>query len=170
MTQTETTQIKVRIDVDGMRYEGSGSVEEIIPQVIQFLSETVPTYNLAKKLIYVPDLAGLTDKISDLAKMTNTGQLLLTRTDLSADKAVSVVLFMAHLLAKMGKRDNESISIEEIANAVEKAPKTIRNVIVELQKQGIIERIERGNYHITPKGLMQLESSLLNVAEQGGAT
>lgn len=104
MSQAETTQIKVQIDANGMRYEGSGTAEEILPQVLQFLSQAVPTYNLARKLIYVPDLAGLLDKISDVAKMTNTGQLLLRRHDLPADRAISVILFMAQLAAKMGKR------------------------------------------------------------------
>jgi predicted transcriptional regulator len=169
LTQTETAQIKVQIDANGMHYEAGGSVEEIMPQVIQFLSQVVPTYNLARKLIYVPDLARLTDKISDVAKMTSTGKPLLTRADLAADRAVSIVLFMAHLLGKLGKRDNESLSVEEISDAVGKASKTIRNAIVQLQKLGLIERVERGNYCITTKGVMQLENSLLSTDEKRGA-
>ncbi len=161
-------QIRVQIDVNGVRYEASGSVQEIIPQILQFLSQTVPTYDLARKLIYVPHLAGLADRISEFAKMTNTGQLLLTRNDLSAERAISIVLFMAHLGGKAGKRDTDSLSIEEVATAVGKAPKTIRNVIVALQKSGLIERAQRGRYRITAKGLIELEGSLLNGFEKGG--
>jgi Holliday junction resolvasome RuvABC ATP-dependent DNA helicase subunit len=143
-----------------MRYEGSGNAEEIIPQILQFLAQVVPTYNLARRLIYVPDLAGLLDRIANIAKMTNTGQLLLARNKLPSDKAISVILFMAQLAAKMGKRENDSLSIEEIAVGVSKAPKTIRNVIVALQKSSQIERTDRGRYRITAKGLIQLETSL----------
>jgi predicted transcriptional regulator len=168
LSHTETTQVKVQIEVDGMRYEGSGTVEEIIPQVLQFLSQAIPTYDLARKLVYVSDFAGLLDKISDVAKMTSTGQLLLTRNDLPADRAISVILFMAQLAARMSKRENDSLSIEEIATGVSKAPKTIRNMIVALQKSSQIERTDRGRYRITPKGLMQLENSLLS-GVQGGS-
>jgi DNA-binding transcriptional ArsR family regulator len=168
LTQTETEQIKVQIEANGMRYETSGSPQEVIPQILQFLSKVVPTYNLARKLIYVSDLAGLADEISEFAKMTTTGELLLTRNDLSADRAISVVLFMSHLAGKMGKRETESLSIEEIATAVGKAPKTIRNVIVATQKLGLIERAERGRYRVTPKGLMELEKSFLNGLQKGG--
>ena len=168
MSQTETTQVKVQIDANGMRYEGSGSVEEIIPQVLQFLSQAVPTYDLARKLIYVSDFARLLDKISDVAKMTSSGQLLLTRNDLPADRAISVILFMAQLAAKMGRRENDSLTIKEIATGVSRAPKTIRNMIVALQKSSQIERTDRGRYRITPKGLMQLENSLLS-GMQGGS-
>ena len=170
MTQAETLQVKVMIEVNGMRYEGSGPVQEIVPQILQFLSQAVPAYDLAKRLVYVPDAAGLADKVSDFAKMTSTGQLLLTRSDLPAEKAISILLFMAHLAGKMGKRDADSLSIEEIATGVGKAPKTIRNVMVEIQKTGVIDRAERGRYRITSKGLMDLENSLPSVFRKGGTS
>jgi len=142
----------------------------MIPQVLQFLSQAVPTYDLAKKLLFVPDLAILADKIADYAKMTNTGQLLLTKGDLPADRAILVILFMAYLANKTAKRESDSLSIEEISNGVGKAPKTIRNMMVQLQRSGLIERSDRGRYKITPKGLMQLEASTLNESKKGGAS
>jgi predicted transcriptional regulator len=162
-------QVKVLIEANGLKFESSGPAQDVIPQILQFLAQSVPAFELGRKLVYVPDLAGLADKVSDFAKMTTTGQLLLSRNDIPADRAVSMLLFMAHLAAKMGKRNSESLSIEEIANGVGKAPKTIRNVIVGLQKDGVIEREERGTYKIATKGLMQLETQTLNVSEKGGA-
>lgn len=169
MTQTETLQVKVQIDVDGMLYEGSGSVEEIVPQVMQFLIQAVPRYDVAKKLVYVPDLAGLADKVADFARMTSTGQLLLTRIDLPAEKAITVLLFMAQLAGKMGKRGSDSLSIEEISTGIGRAPKTIRNVLVQLQRSGQIDRADRGRYRITSKGLMELERSLGELRGGGNA-
>lgn len=170
MTQTETMQVNVHIEADGMRYEASGPVHEIIPQILQFLSQAVPTYDLAKKLMYVPDLAGLADKISEFAKMTSTGQLFLTRSDLPSEKAISIVLFMAQLAGKTGRRDTDSLTVEEIATGVSRVPKTIRNVLVQLQKSGIIDRADRGRYRITSKGLMELERSLSNGFQKGGTS
>jgi len=156
--------VKVQIDIDGVHFESNGSVEELVPQILQFISRTIPTYDLARKLVYIPDLAGLADKISELAKMTNNHQLLLTKNKLPADKSISIVLFMAYLTSRFGKRPTDSLNIEEIATAVSKAPKTIRNTIVNMQKAVLIERTDRGNYRITQKGLMNLESYLkLNV-------
>lgn len=160
MSEAQTRQITVQIEAQGMRFESNGSAEEIIPQILNFISKIAPTYNLAQKLMYVPDLAGLADKVSKIAKMTNTGELLLTREGLPADKAISIVLFMAHLAKKISKRPVESLNIDEIGTAVNKASKTIRNTIVNMQKTGLIERTDRGNYRITPKGLMNLENSI----------
>lgn len=154
------TIIKVQIDVGSAHFESSGSADEIVPQILQFVSHTIPTYDLASRLIYVPDLAGLADRVSEFAKMTADSQLLLTKNNLPADKSIPIVLFMAHLASKFAKRPNDSLDIEEIATAVSKAPKTIRNTLVNMQKAGLIERTDRGNYRITQKGLMQLEKTL----------
>jgi len=167
MTEAQTLQVKVRIDVGEMHYEGIGSIEEIVPQVMQFLIQAVPAYDLAKKLTYIPDLAGLADRVSQFARMTTTGQLLLTRIDLPAEKAITVLLFMAQLANKMGKRTSESMSIEEISTGVGRAPKTIRNLLVQIQRSGHIDRADRGRYRITSKGLMELERSLAD-NEKGG--
>lgn len=168
MAQAATQQVNVQIEVNGLRYEGNGSLEEVVPQILQFLSQAVPGYDLAKRLVYVPDLAGIADKVSDFAKMTSTGQLLLTRNDLPAEKAVLILLFMAHLAGRMARRNSDSLSIEEIATGVGKAPKTVRNVIVELQKEGLIGRTDRGRYTITSKGLLELEKSVIAFSEEGG--
>ena len=160
MSEIQTKQVKVQIDIDGIHFESSGTAEELVPQILQFVSHTIPTYDLARKLMYLPDLAELADRVSEFAKMTNSNQLLLTRNGLPAERSISIVLFMAHLAAKFAKRPSDSLNIEEIATAVSKAPKTIRNTIVNMQKAGLIERIDRGNYRITQKGLMELENSL----------
>jgi predicted transcriptional regulator len=159
-SEIQTKQVKVQIDIDGIHFESSGTAEELIPQILQFVSHTIPTYDLARKLMYVPDLAGMADRVSEFAKMTNSSQLLLTQNELPAERSISIVLFMAHLAAKFAKRPSDSLNIEEIATAVSKAPKTIRNTIVNMQKTGLIERTDRGNYRITQKGLMDLEDSL----------
>ena len=166
-TETQTLQVKIRIDVGEMHYEGIGSIEEIVPQIMQFLIQAVPAYDVAKKLVYIPDLASLADRVSEFARMTSTGQLLLTRINLPAEKAITVLLFMAQLANKMGKRTSESLSIEEISTGIGRAPKTIRNLLVQIQKFGLIDRADRGKYRITSKGLMELERSLAD-AEKGG--
>ena len=160
MSEIQTRNVKVQIDIDGVHFESSGSAEELVPQILQFVSKTIPTYDIARNLIYVPDLADLADRVSEVAKLTNDNQLLLTKNTLPADKSISIVLFMAHLASKFAKRPTDTLNTEEIATAVSKATKTIRNTIVNMQKAGLIERTDRGSYRITQKGLMELENSL----------
>jgi hypothetical protein len=160
MTQIQTLQVKVQVDIGDMHFESSGNAEDVVPQLMQFLIQAVPSYEVAKKLVYVPDLAGLADRVSEFARMTTTGQLLLTRINMPAERAIIILLFMAQLASKMGKREGETLTIEEISTGVGRAPKTIRNVLVQLQRLGLIDRVDRGRYRITSKGLMELERNI----------
>jgi predicted Rossmann fold nucleotide-binding protein DprA/Smf involved in DNA uptake len=156
------------MEVNGMSCECSGTVQDVVPQILQFLTQAVPAYDLAKKLVYAPDLACLADQIAEFAKMTSTGQLLLTNGGLSAERAVIVILFMAQLAGKMGRRAADALSIDEIAAGVGRSPKTIRNVLVQLQRAGLIDRADRGRYRITSRGLMELEHSMKRGPKLGG--
>jgi len=160
LTEAQTAHIRVQLEVNGMTYEASGSVEEIVPQLLSFMAKAVPAYDIAKRLVYVSDLSGLADRIADYARMTLNGQPLLTGKGVPTERAVCIVLFMSYLAEKMRKRETGQLTVEEIATAVGKAPKTIRNVIVALQKEMLIERTDRGRYRITQRGLLNLETTL----------
>jgi len=154
------------MEVDGLDFEASGPVEEILPQLIRFISQVIPTYDLAKRLLYVSDLVGLVDRVSEYAKIANDGKFLLTRTDLPADRAISLILFMVHFTEKIGKHKEDTIGIGLLAEAIGKAPKTIRNSLASMQKTGLVERGERGNYRITQKGVMELENFITHSREE----
>ena len=53
MSKTETLQLKIHVEANGLSYDASGSVEEIVPQLLQFLSQAVPTYDLAKRIVFI---------------------------------------------------------------------------------------------------------------------
>ena len=67
-----------------------------------------------------------------------------------------VLLFMAQLAGKMGKRTSDSMSIEEISTGIGRAPKTIRNVLVQLQRSNQIDRAIEVGIESPPKGSWSL--------------
>jgi predicted transcriptional regulator len=158
LNAVQSKPVSIRVEADGLTFESSGSVDEIMPQLIRFLSQIVPTYDFAKKLLYVSDLASLVDRLSEYAKIGPDGKFLLTQRDLPADRAIIIILFMAHLTEKIGKCKESSIAVEQLSETIGKASKTIRNSLAILQKTGLIKRSDRGYYRITQKGLMALEN------------
>jgi DNA-binding transcriptional ArsR family regulator len=159
---SETRQVRVQITLDGMNFECNGDAAEIFQQTIRFLSQVVPTYDLARKLLYVSNLAGLTDRVAEFARVTSDGQLLLANAKLPTAHAINIFLFTAYVTAKIGNRGSDTVEIDQLTTGIGKSQKTVRNTLVDLQKNGLVERAERGNYRITQKGLMELEKLLLN--------
>jgi flavin-binding protein dodecin len=143
-----------------LKHTAKGTVDEVLREVVAFLSRAVPGYDAASKLLYVPQYGDLFDSLSRTLKVAPDGQVLLLQEDLPAEKAVTTVLLGAHLANKFQKRSSEELYAEEIARSVSKALKTVRNTIAELQKQGLIERATRGTYRITTAGIMKMEQEL----------
>jgi DNA-binding transcriptional ArsR family regulator len=143
-----------------LKHTAKGTVDEVLREVLAFLSRAVPGYDAASKLLYVPQYGDLFDSLSRTLKIAPDGQVLILQEDLPAEKAITTVLLGAHLANKFQKRSSEELYAEEIARSVGKALKTVRNTIAELQKQGLIERATRGTYRITTAGIMKMEQEL----------
>jgi biotin operon repressor len=131
----------------------------VIEEVVQFISRVAPHYDIAAKLVFVPDYARLLDELSRIIKVTSDGEVLLQQSGLPADKAILLTLAGAKVAKRFGKREREDLSAEEIARAVGKTSKTIRNNIAALQNAGMVERVSRGSYRITEQGMMQIQST-----------
>ncbi|MEM3571829.1 MAG: hypothetical protein QW589_07890, partial [Candidatus Bathyarchaeia archaeon] len=89
----------------------------------------------------------------------------LIESSLSTDQAIGLTLLGAHLAYKIGKRESEEMSVEEISKSLNKAIKTIRNTLVQMVDANVIERVERGSYKITSSGIKEVHESILAFLE-----
>jgi len=143
-----------------LKHTAKGTPDEVLQEVLAFVSRAIPTYSAASKLLYLPEYGTMLDSLSKILKITSDGQVLLLQQDLPAEKAITATLLGAHVANKFQKRVSDELYAEEIARSVGKALKTVRNTIAELQKQGLIERAARGTYRITTAGIMKMEQEL----------
>jgi flavin-binding protein dodecin len=157
---SEEMTLTVELQVGELKHTAKGTVDEVLQEVLAFVSRVIPGYNAASKLLYVPQYGNLLDSLSRTLKIAPDGQVLLLQEDLPAEKAITAVLLGAHVANKFQKRSSDELYAEEIARSVSKALKTVRNTIAELQKQGLIERAARGTYRITTAGIMKMEQEL----------
>ena len=160
MELSEERTLTVELQVGELKHTVKGTADEVLHELLAFLSRAIPGYDAASKLLYVPEYATLLDSLSRILKIAPDGQVLLLQEDLPAEKAITAVLLGAHVANKFQKRSSDDLYAEEIARSVSKALKTVRNTIAELQKQGLIERAARGTYRITTAGIMKMEQEL----------
>jgi len=152
--------LAVELQLGELKHTARGTPDQVLQEMVTFLSRVVPVYDAASRLLYTPEYQKIIDSLSKILKITPDGQVLLLRDDLPAEKAITAVLLGAHVSSKFQKRPSDELYAEEIARSVGKALKTVRNTIAELQKQGIIERAARGTYRITTSGIMKMEQEL----------
>jgi len=105
------------------------------------------------------------ETISDLAKISTSGEIVVTEAVPSSDQAIGLVLLCAQVAYKFGKRMNDEMSVEEISSAAGKAVKTVRNTLVEMVKAGLVERTGRGTYRISTNGVIQVQEAAKELNE-----
>jgi hypothetical protein len=160
-----SNQIKVQVELNGLRHVVEGDSDQVIREVIQFISRVCPPFDIASRLVWSPDYAKMLETISDLAKISTSGEIVVTEVVPSSDQAIGLALLCAQVAHKFGKRMNDEMSVEEISSAAGKAVKTVRNTLVEMVKAGLVERTGRGTYRISTNGVIQVQEAAKELSE-----
>ena len=144
-----------------------GDPEKVLKAISQYIAQILPAYDAASKLIYSPDYAQLLDEVSTFVNLTRDGQPLLLRSDLATDQALGVILLASQIAFKVGKKSTDEVMIEVIAKTIGKAPKTIQNMLTEMSKAGVIERVGKGSYRLTTIGTKEVQEMLKTFRDPG---
>lgn len=156
---SEEKSLKVKLELNGQNIEFTGTPDEVISAVLKYLAQAYPALTIVKKLTFSPDLAELTEKVSSVLSITDTGTLMVKK-DMATEDGVLLITSGADLATKLGKRNDPSVSVEELVLTLNVAEKTVRNVCSLLTKQGDIVRDGKGTYRISPSGIYHLLTRL----------
>jgi hypothetical protein len=156
---SQTSKLKVQIEYGELKHTVEGEVDDVLREVIKFVSKIFPKYEVASKMIFTPDYLAMITDISAFINISPNGEVILLKCTLSADEAIGLILLGAHVASKIGKKESDELSVEEISRSIGKAVKTIRNTIAEMSKAGIVERTGKGSYRITTTGMREVHEA-----------
>jgi len=151
-------RLKIVIELEGLRAEAEGGVEEVLRFVLSFLQQHVPTYGLAHKLASGPDLTQLVDSLQEYIGYSEGEGLFIKPSALQLSVAQQILLFLAKTRLEnfMGLSQKSSVSVPELAEALKVGAKTLTARLAELAQSGFVKRVERGEYQVTSSGLNEL--------------
>jgi uncharacterized protein YqgV (UPF0045/DUF77 family) len=153
MTMAEKPKVKVQIEWGDMKHTVEGDLETVVREVMQFAARVLPNYSLASKLTFAPDYSSMVDDLSEAVKLTQEGEAVLLKPEMSAETSIALVLLAARVANAVGTRPSVDMSPESISRAIGKAIKTVRNTLAMLVKTGVVERTAEGNYKLTIQGI-----------------
>jgi hypothetical protein len=155
MLSDEVHKLKARLELDGQSAEFTGTPDEVISAILKYVSQAYPALSIVRKLMFSPDLTELTENISSVLSITDTGTLMVKK-NIATEDGVLLIASGADLATKLGRRNDPSVSVEEFVLTLSVAEKTVRNVCSLLTKQGDIIRDGKGTYRISPSGTYHL--------------
>lgn len=154
-------KIKLQVKFDSLTQNFEGDSDEVIKALIQFLYGIYPQLEIVSKLVWTPNIQNLVEKSSNFGKITPEGDFIQIRNLPSTEQEILFILTLAYLSSRIGQRKEDFVEVHEISKMINKAEKTVRNILAEFIKSGTAERIDKGLYKITQNGLRQIEETLL---------
>ena len=170
---SEKPKLKVTIEWGDLRHVTEGDVDAVFRGVTAFITKSFPAFEPLSKIMFAPDYLTMLNDLSSLIQIGPNGEIILLRSGLSADQAIGFTLLGAQVASKIGKKQSDDMSVEELASSIRKTPKTVRNTVVEMCKTSLVERTGRGTYRIATIGMKELLDDLKAMLEpesgqQGG--
>ena len=112
---SEEKTLTVELQFGEIKHTARGPPEAVLRELIAFVSRSIPAYDAASKLMYLPDYDRMVNSLSTVLRIAPDGQVLLLRSDLPAEKAIIAVLLGAYISSKFQKRSSDELYAEEIA-------------------------------------------------------
>lgn len=149
---SDNAKLKLHVEFNGLKEDYEGSPDEVVKALLASLSKVHPSLELARKLVFQPDLAMLVGNLVGLVEFAPEGLLALT-SEAPADEAILVSLVGSYVGFRLGKIGDETSSADELAKTTGKALKTISNQLAWMVDDGLVERVGRGKYRVTSLGI-----------------
>jgi len=165
---SETPKLKVVIEWGNMKHIAEGDAETVFKEVASFLAKVFPALETLSKIAFTPDYAAMLADLSSLINIGPSGEIILLRPGLPADQAIGLTLLGSQVASKIGKKQSDDMSVEELASSIRKTAKTVRNTVVEMSKTNFVERTGRGTYRITTIGMKELLDDVKAILESEG--
>jgi len=162
----EQRKLKVHIESGVEKIDFEGDPDAVLSTIIDFLTKAYPGYEILQELIFTPDLRGLAESLEGILQIAPEGILLTSPKDLPAEDAICLALMGSYIGNQFKKYPKDSLSTNELAKVTGKAMKTMFNQLAWMVDDGIVERVERGEYRLTSLGIKKTEEVINQLKTQ----
>jgi hypothetical protein len=145
--------IEVTVKHNGAETKVIGSPENVVRELVIFFSKAYPSIELASRLVLSVDSMEFLQSCAGIIAYSPEGLVILRDTTTLKDRELMMLhVAGARMFYLMGKKDNDSISLDELAKITGRVTGTIAGRLSELVREQLIERIGKGSYRLTTMG------------------
>jgi hypothetical protein len=154
---SEPQKLKAHLEIGEMKVDLEGDPDTVTKELLTQLTQIYPALEIAKKLIFAPDIIKLSEVITGILEFAPEG-IILNKRELSAEQAILVCLLGCYIGSRFGREKSDSMSALRLSKVSGKALKTISNQIALMVDEGLVEKIGKGEHRITSLGIKRAEA------------
>lgn len=161
-------KISVHVRYGELEQTFSGNVNDVWISLNRFFNQTLPAFDIARKITLTIDLEKLVEDFKGIVAIAPEGpELLIPKEKLTDSETLQLYLLVTYIGHKLGKLSRETMTKEELASKLGKNMKITTTRLSELVKEGNVAKIEEGNYKITTIGIKRLQDETLQKIKAG---
>jgi hypothetical protein len=158
----EQGKIEVHVKYGDLEESFSGGMNEVWISVNRFFAETIPAFDVGRKVLLTVDLEELIESCKDIIAVAPEGAVLLVSKDKLTDRETILLLLLASYVGhKLAVLNVDFMSKWELQNRLGKNMKITSTRLGELCKEGLVEKTEKDDYKITTFGVRTVQKEML---------
>ncbi|HZY47331.1 MAG TPA: hypothetical protein VFE96_05985 [Candidatus Bathyarchaeia archaeon] len=159
--------IEVTVRFNGIETKIIGNPENVVRELVSFFSRAFPAIELASKLVLSIDSAEYLQSCAGVLAFSPEGLVILKDTTSLKDRELMMLhVAGARMFYLLGKKDIDSISLDELSKITGRVTGTIAGRLSELVREQLIERVGKGSYRLTTMGQRVVIQTLMPKAAQ----
>jgi len=159
---SEEEKLEASVKYGQLESHFTGTVDEVLRGVIEFINKVCPTYDLASRLVMTVDIKKLMEDLEGIIGITEEGLVSTIPSSILSDKeAVRLQLIKTYLGYRLAKQDKETMSLGDIITETRGKPGAVAGRLSEMVNDGLVTRAGRGEYQITTLGIKDFCETVL---------
>src|SRR3989442_9511484 len=148
-----SSTLEVTVKHQGVENKIIGTPDGVIRELLAYFSKVYPSLELTSKLVLTVDNAEFLQSISGTLASSQEGLVVLKDVSGLRDKELMMLhLAGSKLLNLLGKKDNDTITLDEITKTTGRPTGTVAGRLSELCNEQLVERVGKGSYRLTTMG------------------
>lgn len=166
-TSEPSNTIEVLLKHSGVENRILGTPENVLRELLSYFSKVYPSIELVSRIIVTVDNTEFLQACAGLLAISPEGLVILRDISELKDKELMMVHLAGSRLAHvMGRRDADSLSLEELTRATGRAIGTVAGRLSELTNEQLVERVGKGAYRLTTMGARTVMRNIIPRALQ----
>lgn len=165
-TKESTSQpagtVEVTVRHQGVESKIIGSPDGVVRELLAYFSKVFPSVDLVSKLIVSVDSSEFLQSCTGVLASSAEGPVVLKNVDSLRDKELLLLhLAGSRLTHTLGRRDTDTVTLEEITKATGRSTGTVAGRLSELYAEQLVDRVGKGSYRLTTMGVRTVIKTLL---------